>query len=113
MIGLGVVHACSERCITLHTVPVPRRWASSRRRPKCLMHEASTPADATHLKRGSAELPLTKTVAPSVRSPGFPAIDSYALTIAPSGTTPIVAIPQIAINSFRAIATMAMRRVRP
>jgi hypothetical protein len=77
------------------------------------MHEASTPADATHLKRGIAKLPMTKTVASSVRSPEYPAIDSYAATTAPSGTTPVAANRQMAINSFRAMATMAMRRVRP
>jgi len=29
------------------------------------MHEASIPADATHLKRGNQMLPMTKTVATS------------------------------------------------
>lgn len=77
------------------------------------MHEASTPADATHLKRGSMKLPLTKTVASSVQSPVLQAIDFYAETVAPSGTTPMVANRQTAISSFRAIATMAMRLVRP
>ena len=77
------------------------------------MHEASTPADATHLKRGSAQLPMTKTVASSVQLPVLQAIDIYAATVAPSGTTPAVANRQTAISSFRAIATMAMRLVRP
>lgn len=77
------------------------------------MHEASTPADATHLKRGSAKLPMMKTVASSVQSPVLQAIDAYTVTVAPSGTIPAVAKRQTAMSSLRAIATMAMRFVRP
>jgi hypothetical protein len=33
------------------------------------MHEASIPADATHLKRGRHMLPMTKTVTSSVYPP--------------------------------------------
>ena len=77
------------------------------------MHEASTLVDVTHLKRGNKTLPMTKTVTSSVRSPRFSAIDSYAAMMAPSGTIPKVAKRQMAINNLRAMATMAMRRVRP
>ena len=77
------------------------------------MHEASTPVDVTHLKRGSAKFPLTKTVTSSDRSPRLSTNETYAATMAPSGTIPKVANHQIAINNLRAMATMAMRRVRP
>ena len=83
------------------------------RQPQCLMHEASTPADVTHLKRGSEKLPLTKTVTSSDQSPRLSTIETHAATMAPSGTMPNLANRQIAINNLRAMATMAMRRVRP
>jgi hypothetical protein len=62
------VHS-SERCITLHTVPVAGALTDPDRRPQCLMHETSTPDGATHLERGSMKLPKTKTVVSSNRSP--------------------------------------------
>jgi len=77
------------------------------------MHEASTPVDVTHLKRGSEKPPMTKTVTSSDRSPRLSTIETHAATMAPSGTIPKVANRQIAINNFRAMATMAIRRVRP
>ena len=77
------------------------------------MHEASTPDDATHLKRGSVKLPMTKTVASSNRSPRSSTIDAQAVRMAPPGTTPTVINRQIAMSSLRAIATIAIRRVRP
>ena len=86
------------------------------RQPQCLMHEASTPADVTHLKRGSEKrekLPLTKTVSSSDRSPRLSTIETHAAMTAPSGTIPNFANRQIAINNLRAMATIAMRRVRP
>ena len=83
------------------------------RRPQCLMHEASTPDDATHLKRGSVRLPMTKTVASSNRSPRSPTTEAQAVRMAPSGTTPAVMNRQSAMSSLRAIAMIAIRRVRP
>lgn len=83
------------------------------RQPQCLMHEASTPADVTHLKRGSEKLPLTKTVTSSDRSPRLSTFETHAATMAPSGTIPNLANRQTAINNLRAMATMAMRRVLP
>ena len=77
------------------------------------MHEASTPDDATHLKRGSAKLPMTKTVASSNQSPRLPTIEAQAARMAPSGTAPTVMNRQIAMSSLRAIAMIAIRRVRP
>jgi hypothetical protein len=106
------VHS-SERCITLHTVPVAGALTDPDRRPQCLMHETSTPDDATHLERGSTKLPMTKTVVSSNRSPRSPTIEAQAARMAPSGTTPTVMNRQIATSSFRAIATIAIRRVRP
>ena len=76
------------------------------------MHEVSNPDDVTHLKRGSVKRPMTKTVASSNRSPRSPAIEAQAARIAPSGTAPKVMNRQIAMNSLRAIATIAIRRVR-
>jgi hypothetical protein len=77
------------------------------------MHETSTPDDAAHLERGSMKLPMTKTVVSSNRSPRSPTIEAQAARMAPSGTTPTVMNRQIAMSSFRAIATIAIRRVRP
>jgi hypothetical protein len=77
------------------------------------MHEASTPVDVTHLEHGSAKLPLTKTVTSSDRSSRLSTSEAHAATMAPSGTIPKVTNRQIAINNLRAMATMAMRRVRP
>ena len=77
------------------------------------MHEASIPVDVTHLKLGSEKLPLTKTVTSSDQSPRLSTIEIHAATMAPSGTIPKVVNRQIAINNLRAIATMAIRRVRP
>jgi hypothetical protein len=77
------------------------------------MHEASTPVDATHLERGTPKVPMTKTVAFSDPSPESATMESQAATIAPSGTIPKLANRQTAIRSLRAIAMMAIRRVRP
>jgi hypothetical protein len=77
------------------------------------MHEASTPADVTHLELGSEQLPMTKTVTSSDRSPRLSTIETHAATMAPSGTIPKVANLQIEINNLRAMATIAIRRVRP
>ena len=77
------------------------------------MHEASTPADATYLKRGSLTVPMTKTVASSDQSPRSSAIKAQAATMAPSGAIPKLTNRQMAISSLRAIAMMAIRRVRP
>jgi hypothetical protein len=58
MSGLRIVSASSERCITLHTVPIVTPGVFFNRQPQCLMHEASTLADVTHLKRGSEKAPI-------------------------------------------------------
>jgi len=83
------------------------------RRPQCLMHEALTPDDRTHLKRGSARFPMTKTVRVVQSVAEIPTIEFQAARMAPSGTTPAVTNRQIAMSSLRAIAMIAIRRVRP
>ena len=76
------------------------------------MHEASIPADATHLKRGTApndEDGRDLRLSAADRS----ATEFYAAMIAPSGARPSVTKRQIAIKSLRAKATIVMRRIRP
>ena len=77
------------------------------------MHEASIPADATHLKRGT-DAPHDEDgrdlrLSAADRS----ATEFYAAMIAPSGARPSVTKRQIAIKSLRAKATIVMRRIRP
>jgi|HubBroStandDraft_4_1064222.scaffolds.fasta_scaffold292244_2 hypothetical protein len=77
------------------------------------MHEASIPADATHLKRGT-DAPNDEDgrdlrLSAADRS----ATEFYAAMIAPSGARPSVTKRQIAIKSLRAKATIVMRRIRP
>ena len=77
------------------------------------MHEASIPADATHLKRGT-DAPNDE----DGRDLDYPPLidrrrNCYAGMIAPSGARPSVTKRQIAIKSLRAKATIVMRRIRP
>jgi hypothetical protein len=77
------------------------------------MHEASIPADVTHLKRGT-DAPNDEDgrdlrLSAADRS----ATEFYAAMIAPSGARPSVTKRQIAIKSLRAKATIVMRRIRP
>ena len=76
------------------------------------MHEASTPEDRTHLKRGSA-FPNDEDgrVVQSIAE--IPTIEFQAARMAPSGTMPAVTNRQIAMSSLRASAMIAIRRVRP
>ena len=76
------------------------------------MHEASIPADATHLKRGT-DAPNDEDgrdlrLSAADRS----ATEFYAAMIAPSDAG-LVTKRQIAIKSLRAKATIVMRRIRP
>src|SRR6202020_588129 len=77
------------------------------------MHEASIPADATHLKRATAapndEDGRDLRLSAADRS----ATEFYAAMIAHSGARPSVTKRQIAIKSLRTKATIVMRRIRP
>ena len=71
------------------------------------MHEASIPADATHLTRGKQMLPNEED-GRDLRSSAadLSASDSYAAMIAPSGARPSVSKRQFAIKRLRAQATI-------
>jgi hypothetical protein len=83
------------------------------RRPQCLMHEVSTPDDRDPPQTREREVPNDEDgrVVQSVAE--IPTIEFQAARMAPSGTTPAVTNRQIAMSSLRAIAMIAIRRVRP
>jgi hypothetical protein len=76
------------------------------------MHEASIPADATHLKRGT-DAPNDEDGRDLRLSAADRSATEFYAAMIPSGARPSVTKRQIAIKSLRAKATIVMRRIRP
>ena len=117
ILGSGAVLHCSNGCITLHAVealwprtrmPHARGVAPVRRDP---------PETRRHQppKRKTVALPVSPLTGmpPAATRSCYAAGNAAVLISTPSGNTPVSTKRQSEINSFLAMATMAIRRVRP